>query len=123
MPDKEDVVRLLLRLLRLLLLDPELVDRLDLDVLPDSAPDRDVELAREPADLGLLFVLEVRPVLEVRVDLEEISDTSDCLEEISEMEESLVLEVRSDKAVVDLLRALEVFFSTSGSALTATTLK
>lgn len=130
MPDIEDTVRLLLLLL-LLLLDSDLVDTLDLEDLPDSEPDLETELPRDPADLVLLPVLDVRPdlaerpILEERAVLEEISDTSERLDDSSEIEESLVLEVRPDSvdnAVVDLLRLVEVFCSTSDCALTAITI-
>lgn len=126
MPDIEDMVwlPLLLLLLLLLLLDSDLVEALDLEDLPDSDADLEAELPRDPPDLVLLPVLDVRPVLEERAVLDEISEMSERLEESSEIEESLVLEVipdSVDKAVVDLLRLVEVFCSTSGCALTAIT--
>lgn len=117
MPDIEDIVWLPLLLL-LLLLDSDLVEALDLEDLPDSDPDLEPELPRDPPDLVLLPVLDVRPVLEERAVLDENSEMSERLEESSEIEESLVLEVipdSVDKAVVDLLRLVEVFCSTTAS--------
>lgn len=127
MPGIDDTV-LLFPLLLLLLRDSDSVEMLDLEDLPDSEPDFEADLALDPAGLvGLLSVLDVRPDLAVRPVLElreEISETSECLDESLEIEESLVLEVRSDaldRAVVDLLRLVEVFCSTSDCALIVTT--
>lgn len=120
MADKEDAVRLLL-----LLCDSDKVNVLELDERPDSEINLEEEFALVPAALVLStvpdvrFVLAMRPGLDVCTKREEISDTSERLDESSEMEVCLVLEMRSnsvDRAVVD-------FCSMSGCVLIVTTLR
>lgn len=116
MPDIE--VCALLLWLFLPLLTSDRLDRLDLEERPDCDPDLDPKSVFS-SNLSDLSDWVERPDLVVRLDLEAMLDKSEPsdLDNSSEIEDSLVLDVISDTVDRDVV---DLFCNGSGNPLTTT---